>query len=119
MEIDEVPNTNEEVPVPSSKTARVLTPWLSSALATIGIFWASGVAVDLGIALITEQVICGVLGLTFAIIFLNIRAGNRQHKYLPWYDAVTALVGLSSVGIYFSDTLCCLTKLLICQSSHQ
>ena len=73
--------------------ARALTPWLGAALAIIGIIWASGIVVDLGIALITEQVICGVLGLTFAIIFLNIGAGNQRLGYLPWYDALAALVG--------------------------
>ena len=93
MEIDQVPNTSEEAPVPSSKMARALTPWLGAALAIIGIIWASGIVVDLGIALITEQVICGVLGLTFAIIFLNIRAGNQRLGHLPWYDALAALVG--------------------------
>ena len=104
MEIDQVPNTHEEAPVPSSKMARAFTPWLGAALAIIGIIWASGIVVDLGIALITEQVICGVLGLTFAIIFLNIRAGNQRLSYLPWYDAVLALVGFVIDGdVYLRD----------------
>ena len=72
MEINQVPNTSIPTPEPSSKMARALTPWLGATLAIIGIIWASGIVVDLGIALITEQVICGVLGLTFAIIFFAI-----------------------------------------------
>ena len=73
--------------------ARALTPWLGATLAIIGIIWASGIIVDLGIALITEQVICGILGLTFAIIYLNVPAGKRKNNLLPWYDAIASLIG--------------------------
>jgi|TARA_B100001142_G_scaffold222813_1_gene220969 TRAP transporter 4TM/12TM fusion protein len=85
--------SEEKTPEPTSKVARALTPWLSAALATIGIIWASGFLVDLGIALITEQVICGILGLAFAIIFLNVPAGKRRTNTLSWYDALASLIG--------------------------
>jgi len=93
LAVDQTVDNQENAPVPSSKVARALTPWLSASLAIIGIIWASGFIVDLGIALITEQVICGILGLTFAIIYLNIRARKESSEDLPWYDAIAALVG--------------------------
>ena len=93
MAVDQGVNDSEKAPVPPSRVARALTPWLGAALAIIGIIWASGIIVDLGIALITEQVICGILGLTFAIIYLNIRASNKSKASLPWYDAMAAIIG--------------------------
>ncbi len=41
-----------EIPLPPSSTvARVLTPWLGFVLAFIGLVWAGGILLDLGIAL--------------------------------------------------------------------
>ena len=91
-----VENTTEgtnNAPAPQSRVARALTPWLASTLAVIGIIWASGILIDLGIGLITEQVICGILGLAFAIIYLNVRASKKFYKDLPWYDAIAAAIG--------------------------
>ena len=93
MAVEQAGNTQENTPVPSSSVARALTPWLSATLALIGIVWASGVMVDLGIALITEQVICGILGLTYAIIYINVPVNRRRSNNLPWYDAAAALIG--------------------------
>ena len=93
MAVRKTEESEEKTPEPTSKVARALTPWLSAALATIGIIWASGFLVDLGIALITEQVICGILGLAFAIIFLNVPAGKRRTNTLSWYDALASLIG--------------------------
>ena len=91
--VDNPANKNENTPAPPSFVARALTPWLGAALAIIGIIWASGILVDIGIALITEQVICGVLGLTFAIVYLNVSARGQVSVELPWYDGLAALVG--------------------------
>ena len=93
MAVEQAGDTQENTPVPSSSVARALTPWLSATLALIGIVWASGVMVDLGIALITEQVICGILGLTYAIIYINVPVNRRRSNNLPWYDAAAALIG--------------------------
>ena len=93
MAVKKTEENHENPPVSSSKMARALTPWLGATLAIIGIIWASGIIVDLGIALITEQVICGILGLTFAIIYLNVPAGKRKNNLLPWYDAIASLIG--------------------------
>ena len=93
MAVNQAVDNQKRTPVPPSKVARALTPWLGAALATIGIIWASGIIVDLGIALITEQVICGILGLTFSIIYLNVRAGKKSQSSLPWYDAFAAIIG--------------------------
>ena len=95
MAVEQTGETQENPPVPSSKMARALTPWLSASLAIIGIIWASGIIVDLGISLITEQVICGILGLAFAIIYLNVPAGKRKTNSLPWYDAIASLIGFA------------------------
>ena len=78
MAVNNTGETQEKLPEPPSKVARALTPWLSATLAIIGIIWASGFIVDLGIALITEQVICGILGLAFAIIYLNVPGGRES-----------------------------------------
>ena len=91
--VDNPANKNENTPAPPSLVARALTPWLGAALAIIGIIWASGILVDVGIALITEQVICGVLGLTFAIVYLNVSARGQVSVELPWYDGLAALIG--------------------------
>jgi len=91
--VDNPANKNENTPAPPSIVARALTPWLGAALAAIGIIWASGILVDIGIALITEQVICGVLGLTFAIVYLNVSPRGQVSVELPWYDGLAALVG--------------------------
>ena len=83
----------QNAPVQPPKVVRALTPWLVASLAIIGIIWSSGLIVDLGISLITEQVICGVLGLTFAIVYLTVPAGPKSSKKLPWYYALAALTG--------------------------
>ena len=97
--VNKTADQSDEAPAPLSPVARALTPWLSAALALIGIFWASGVAVDIGLALITEQVICGVLGLTFAIIYLNVPVSRKVQTTLAWYDAVAAFLGFA-IGWY-------------------
>ncbi len=97
--VEEAADNSEKTPAPPPQVARALTPWLSAALALIGIVWASGIIIDIGIALITEQVICGVLGLTFAIIYLNVPPGRQVRDRVPWYDAIAALLGFG-VGWY-------------------
>ena len=97
--VNNTADQSNEAPAPPSSVARALTPWLSAALALIGVFWASGVAVDIGLALITEQVICGVLGLTFAIIYLNVSLSRKVQTKLAWYDVVAAFLGFA-VGWY-------------------
>ena len=93
MAVENTTEVTNNAPAPQSRVARALTPWLASTLAVIGIIWASGILIDLGIGLITEQVICGILGLAFAIIYLNVRASKKFYKDLPWYDAVAAAIG--------------------------
>ena len=106
MAVKKTEENHENPPVSSSKMARALTPWLGATLAIIGIIWASGIIVDLGIALITEQVICGILGLTFAIIYLNVPAGKRKNNLLPWYDAIASRIGfVLGWDFFFRDPL--------------
>ena len=93
MAVENTVKVKNNTPAPQSGAARALTPWLASTLAIIGIVWASGILIDLGIGLITEQVICGILGLAFAIIYLNIRASKKVYKGLPWYDAIASAIG--------------------------
>ena len=64
-------NDENLTPYLSLKIGRALSPWLGSFLATIAIVWASGLLTEFGFNLITEQVICGVLGLAFPLIFIN------------------------------------------------
>ena len=93
MAVENTAEVTNNAPAPQSRVARALTPWLASTLAIIGIIWASGFLIDLGIGLITEQVICGILGLAFAIIYLNVRASKKIYTSLPWYDAIAAAIG--------------------------
>tara|TARA_B100000315_G_scaffold90329_1_gene83029 strand:+ start:7592 stop:9526 length:1935 start_codon:yes stop_codon:yes gene_type:complete len=91
--------SSKQTPAPPSPVAQALTPWLGITLGSIGLLWASGVAVDLGIDLIAEQVMVLVLGIAFAIIYLNVPAHPRYQGTLPWYDAIAAALGLA-IGIY-------------------
>tara|TARA_E500000331_G_scaffold113766_2_gene110866 strand:+ start:4243 stop:6186 length:1944 start_codon:yes stop_codon:yes gene_type:complete len=93
LAVENTVKVKNNTPAPQSGVARALTPWLASTLAIIGIVWASGILIDLGIGLITEQVICGILGLAFAIIYLNIRASKKVYTGLPWYDAIASAIG--------------------------
>ena len=81
---------------PAPPVARALTPWLGFILAMVGLVWASGIIVDAGFSLIPEQVICIVLGHSFAIIYLNVRVDGKARATLPWYDGLAALVGLAA-----------------------
>ncbi|MBT4941085.1 MAG: TRAP transporter fused permease subunit, partial [Rhodospirillaceae bacterium] len=90
---------SSETPAPPSPVARALTPWLGITLGTIGLLWASGIAVDLGIEIIAEQVMVLVLGISFSIIFLNVPVHPRYTGTLPWFDAIAALIGLG-IGLY-------------------
>ena len=92
-------DSSNEAPAPPSPVARALTPWLGIALGLIGLLWASGIAVDLGIDIIAEQVMVAVLGISFAIIFLNIPVHPKLQGTLPWYDAVAAVLGFA-IGAY-------------------
>ena len=80
-------------PYLSLKIGRALSPWLGSVLATIAIIWASGLLTEFGFDLITEQVICGVLGLAFPLIFLNATHNNKPRNKIPWYDSLAAIIG--------------------------
>ena len=86
---------NEEnlSPYLSLKIGRALSPWLGSFLATIAIIWASGLLTEFGFNLITEQVICGVLGLAFPLIFINTPPNNKSRNKIPWYDSLAAIIG--------------------------
>jgi TRAP transporter 4TM/12TM fusion protein len=100
--LESVENTATEsnnTPAQPSPVARALTPWLGSALAVIGLLWASGIAVDFGIDIIAEQVMGSVLGIAFAIIFLNVPVHPKFAGTLPWYDAIASLVGFG-IGAY-------------------
>ena len=92
-------DSSNEAPAPPSPVARALTPWLGIALGLIGLLWASGIAVDLGIDIIAEQVMVAVLGISFAIVFLNIPVHPKLQGTLPWYDAVAAVLGFA-IGAY-------------------
>ncbi|HIF60950.1 MAG TPA: TRAP transporter fused permease subunit [Rhodospirillales bacterium] len=90
---------SNKTPAPPSPVAQALTPILGISLGAIGLFWASGLVVDLGIEIIAEQVMCLVLGLSFAIIYLNVPASPNIRGTLPWYDKIFSLIGFS-IGIY-------------------
>ena len=85
---------------PKSRVARVLTPWLSGGLALMGLIWVGEILLNIGIALFTEQVISAFLGLSLAIIFLNVPAkkGNFSDR-LPPLDAALAMLGFA-IGWY-------------------
>ncbi len=86
-------NDENLTPYLSLKIGRALSPWLGSFLATIAIIWASGLLTEFGFNLITEQVICGVLGLAFPLIFINTAPNNRSRNKIPWYDSLAAIIG--------------------------
>ncbi len=90
---------NSETPAPPSPVARALTPWLGITLGSIGLLWASGITVDLGIDVIAEQVMVAVLGFAFTIIFLNVPAHPKNRGTLTWYDSVAATLGFT-IGVY-------------------
>ena len=86
-------NDENLTPYLSLKIGRALSPWLGSFLATIAIIWASGLLTEFGFNLITEQVICGVLGLAFPLIFINTPPNNKSRNKIPWYDSLAAIIG--------------------------
>ncbi|MBT3992335.1 MAG: TRAP transporter fused permease subunit [Rhodospirillaceae bacterium] len=90
---------SNDAPAPPSPVAQALTPWLGIALAVIGLLWSSGIAVDLGIEIIAEQVMCAVLGLAFTIVYLNVPAHPKYQGKLPWFDALAAALGFV-IGAY-------------------
>ncbi|MDP6561157.1 MAG: TRAP transporter fused permease subunit, partial [Candidatus Binatia bacterium] len=91
---------NGEMPLPpSSPVTRALTPWLGFILALIGLIWAGGILLDLGIALFTEQVISAILAHSLAIIYLNVPPGGGPRGHLPWYDGLLTALGFG-IGWY-------------------
>ena len=57
----------DETPLPQGpRVARVLTPWLSFILALIGLVWAGGILLDIGVALFTEQAISAIVAHSLA-----------------------------------------------------
>jgi len=97
--VNNTENATNKAPAPPSPVAQALTPSLGVTLAVIGLFWASGFAVDLGIEIIAEQVMGAVLGIAFAIIFLTVPAHPKFTGRLPWFDAIASTLGFS-VGAY-------------------
>lgn len=83
----------------SPPVARVLTPWLSFALAFIGLVWAGGILLDIGVALFTEQAISAIVAHSLAIIYLNVSPRGGPKKHLAWYDGLFAALGFG-VGWY-------------------
>ena len=97
--VENTANEPNNAPALPSPVARALTPWLGFALGSIGLLWASGIAVDLGIEIIAEQVMGAVLGIALSIIFLNVPAHPKLAGTLPWYDALASFVGFG-IGVY-------------------
>ena len=94
-----LPPTNVAPGPPKSPIVRALTPYLGFGLAVIGLVWAGGFLLEIGIALLTEQVISAILAHSLAIIYLTVPIRGRQRENLPWYDALFAGLGFV-VGWY-------------------
>ena len=100
----------ETVTAPSvSPTVRLLRPVLAITIALGGLFWAADVYRMVGFVFLAEQLLAVEFGLSLALVFLHYPARRGTERGpLPWYDALTAAVGLAAgiyMAIYYPDII--------------
>ncbi len=74
---------------------------LSQALAIVGLVWASGLLLDIGVPVQTEQVLAAALSFSLALVFLSLSPSGRPQRSVAWFDTLLAVLGLAA-GLYLS-----------------
>lgn len=100
--------SDQASPVDEEKGQETVTPvgWLkiaiASAITIAALMWGGDIFRRIGINILTQQFVAGMLALSLALAFLHLpadRSGSRDR--VPWYDWCFALAGLAS-GMYLA-----------------
>ena len=83
--------------VATTRNAVTLRSCVAATITVLSIVWCLDLPRAVGIVVYTEQYLALMLGLCFALVFLQspARIGSRRTR-LPWYDAALALMGLGA-----------------------
>jgi len=92
---------------PVSPAVRLLRPILAIAIALGSLAWAADLYRLAGFLFLPEQYLAATFGTGLALVFLQYPAKrSSQRGYLPWYDALLAVIGFVTgwyVAIDFAD----------------
>ncbi|MDA0239124.1 MAG: TRAP transporter fused permease subunit [Proteobacteria bacterium] len=91
-----------ETAPPETPVARYLVPALAALLAFGSLAWSADLYRSVGLVILIEQFLAGMLGLGLALVFLRYPAKRGSTRTtVPWYDLLAAMVGLGT-GTYVS-----------------
>jgi len=89
---------------------RFVVPPMGFLLTVVALVFAAELPVKLGFLIYTEQGLAAILGLALSLIFLTVRAGERDKEApIPWYDYALAAAGLL-VGLYLAYRLATISE---------
>ena len=76
---------------------RISSHALGAAITLIVLTWAIELWLRLGFQWFDEQAMVACFGLTLAVVYIRFPlAGGRERPFVPWYDAVLAVLGLGA-----------------------
>ena len=76
---------------------RISSHALGAAITLIVLTWAIELWLRVGFQWFDEQAMVACFGLTLAIVYIRFPlAGGRERPFVPWYDAVLAVLGLGA-----------------------
>lgn len=86
---------------------------LASAITIAALMWGGDLFRRVGINILTQQFVAGMLAVSLALAFLHL-PGRRdtQRTHIPWYDWLFALAGLTS-GMYLAVNIPTLVDLIL------
>ena len=96
LDLDDSNTVQSDNPV-----VRVIVNVMSGAIALIGLAWAGGVFLEIGLAPQPEQILAAVLALGLGIVFLTYDIQQRPQSSPPCYDVVLAVAG-TLAGLYLA-----------------
>lgn len=91
-------DTGTELAAPAANVPpvlRVAGPILSALLCCGSLAWAADLYRQVGMVILTEQFLAGMLGLALGLVYLYypaVRGSQRDH--VPWYDLVASALGM-------------------------
>ena len=86
---------------------------LASAITIAALMWGGDIFRRVGINILTQQFVAGMLAVSLALAFLHLPARrDSQRLHVPWYDWLFALAGLAS-GMYLAVNIPTLVDLIL------
>lgn len=84
---------------PASPVVRYVVPPLAALLAFGSLAWSADLYRSVGLVILIEQFLSGMLGIGLALVFLRYPAKRgTERTNIPWYDVIAAIAGLGAGG---------------------